>query len=67
MSHVGFAALLPDASVLAAFRGPNLRTVSASKGLELEGHSRPQSSSASRVTAGAFGFFDLTQCGERPD
>src|SRR5262249_51812743 len=28
---------------------------------------RPQSSSASRLTAGAFGFLTLTQCGERPE
>src|SRR6516162_3271497 len=28
---------------------------------------RPQSSSASRFTAGAFGFLTLTQCGERPE
>src|SRR6516165_9105907 len=28
---------------------------------------RPQSSSASRFTAGAFGFLTFTQCGERPD
>jgi hypothetical protein len=27
----------------------------------------PQSSSASRFTAGAFGFLTLTQCGERPE
>jgi hypothetical protein len=27
---------------------------------------RPQSSSASRVTAGAFGFLSLSQSGERP-
>jgi hypothetical protein len=27
---------------------------------------RPQASSASRVTAGAFGFLTFTQCGERP-
>ena len=27
---------------------------------------RPQSSSASRFTAGAFGFLTLTQSGERP-
>jgi hypothetical protein len=27
---------------------------------------RPQASSASRFTAGSFGFFDLIQCGERP-
>jgi hypothetical protein len=26
-----------------------------------------QSSSASRFTAGAFGFFTFTQCGERPE
>ena len=26
-----------------------------------------QSSSASRLTAGAAGFFTFTQCGERPD
>jgi hypothetical protein len=26
-----------------------------------------QSSSASRITAGAFGFLTLTQCGERPE
>jgi hypothetical protein len=29
--------------------------------------SGPQSSSASRVTAGTFGFLTLTQCGERPE
>jgi FkbM family methyltransferase len=28
---------------------------------------RPQSSSASRITAGAFGFLTFTQCGERPE
>jgi hypothetical protein len=28
---------------------------------------RPQSSSASRVTAGALGFLTFTQCGHRPD
>jgi hypothetical protein len=28
---------------------------------------RPQSSSASRFTAGAFGFLTLTQCAERPE
>jgi hypothetical protein len=27
----------------------------------------PQSSSASRLTAGAFGFLTLIQCGERPE
>jgi hypothetical protein len=27
----------------------------------------PQSSSASRFTAGAFGFLTFSQCGERPD
>jgi hypothetical protein len=27
----------------------------------------PQSSSASRFTAGAFGFLTFTQCGERPE
>jgi hypothetical protein len=27
----------------------------------------PQSSSASRFTAGAFGFLTLSQCGERPE
>jgi len=27
----------------------------------------PQSSSASRLTAGAFGFLNLSQSGERPD
>jgi hypothetical protein len=30
-------------------------------------HYRPQSSSASRFTAGASGFFDLSQSGERPE
>jgi hypothetical protein len=34
--------------------------------LLLLGH-LPQSSSASRFTAGACGFFDFTQCGERPE
>jgi hypothetical protein len=29
-------------------------------------HQRPQSSSASRLTAGAFGFLTLIQSGERP-
>jgi hypothetical protein len=29
--------------------------------------SLPQSSSASRFTAGAFGFLLLIQCGERPE
>jgi hypothetical protein len=29
--------------------------------------SLPQSSSASRFTAGAFAFFILSQCGKRPD
>src|SRR5690348_15009134 len=28
---------------------------------------RPQSSSASRLTAGALGFLTFTQCGDRPD
>jgi hypothetical protein len=28
---------------------------------------RPQSSSASRFTAGAFGFLTLIQCGDRPE
>jgi hypothetical protein len=28
---------------------------------------RPQSSSASRFTAGAFGFFTFTQCADRPE
>jgi hypothetical protein len=28
---------------------------------------RPQSSSASRFTAGAFGFLTFSQCAERPD
>ena len=32
----------------------------------LAGH-RPQSSSASRLTAGASGFFDLIQSGDRPE
>ena len=32
-----------------------------------KGSQRPQSSSASRFTAGAFGFLTLSQCGERPD
>jgi hypothetical protein len=27
----------------------------------------PKSSSASRLTAGAFGFLTFTQCGERPE
>src|SRR5215831_20388138 len=31
------------------------------------GPQRPQSSSASRFTAGAFGFLTLSQCGERPE
>jgi len=30
-------------------------------------HDRAQSSSARRITAGAFGFFDLTQSAVRPD
>jgi hypothetical protein len=30
-------------------------------------YSGPQSSSASRFTAGAFGFLTCTQCGERPE
>ena len=35
--------------------------------LPLDDHDRPQSSSASRVTAGALGFFAFTQSRERPD
>src|SRR5271157_648604 len=40
----------------------------ADTGDHLGGHSahRPQSSSASRLTAGAFGFLTSTQCGKRP-
>ena len=34
--------------------------------VEVRSGYRPQSSSASRFTAGAFGFLILTQCGERP-
>jgi hypothetical protein len=33
----------------------------------LPGDHRPQSSSASRVTTGALGFLNLTQCGKRPE
>ena len=33
----------------------------------LAGRLFPQSSSASRLTAGAFGFLTFTQCGDRPE
>jgi hypothetical protein len=33
----------------------------------LPGAQRPQSSSASRFTAGAFGFLTFIQCGDRPE
>jgi ABC transporter substrate binding protein len=35
--------------------------------LPLDGHDRPQSSSANRVTAGAFGFFAFNQSRERSE
>jgi hypothetical protein len=36
-------------------------------GSDVQAIQRPQSSSASRLTAGALGFFTFTQCGDRPE
>jgi hypothetical protein len=41
--------------------------VEKTQGAQQQGHHRPQSSSASRLTAGASGFLNFSQSGERPD
>jgi hypothetical protein len=43
---------------------PGMRVKSAGAAIY---YYRPQSSSASRMTAGAFGFLTFTQCGDRPE
>ena len=59
--------LNPEGSERLRAEGASVVAMQAAHQHDESGSLHDQSSSASRLTAGAAGFFTFTQCGERPD